>query len=116
MSSCLRQPRTHGFQDIGESSAQCAVREGEEETGTIAEVAGLLGVYSPPGLVVYDDGEIRQAFEVTHIGKPVGGKPNQRRNNQGVLWPGGNLEGLDIHISMRRQIGHFLNGEYPHIE
>lgn len=57
MSSRLRQPRTHGVQDIGESSAQCTVREGEEETGTIAEVTGLLGVYAPPGLVVYDDGE-----------------------------------------------------------
>ncbi|WP_081748764.1 NUDIX domain-containing protein [Nocardiopsis sp. CNT312] len=39
-----------GAQDIGESAAQCAVRECAEETGVLAEVTGFLGVYSNPAL------------------------------------------------------------------
>ncbi|MFC5725042.1 NUDIX domain-containing protein [Streptomyces gamaensis] len=106
-----------GVQDIGESPAQCAVRECEEETGIVAEVTGLLGVYSPPGHVVaYSDGEIRQAYEVTYIGKPVGGTPTVNEEADGVRWVlPGELDELDIHVSMRLQIGHFLRGEYPHV-
>lgn len=107
-----------GVQDIGESPAQCAVRECEEETGIIAEATGLLGVYSPPGhIVAYSDGEIRQAFEVTFIGKPVGGKLTINEEADGVRWvQPTDLDQLDIHISMRTQIGHFLNGQYPQVE
>ncbi|CAM5730067.1 NUDIX hydrolase OS=Streptomyces antimycoticus OX=68175 GN=SSPO_061090 PE=3 SV=1 [Streptomyces antimycoticus] len=33
-----------GAQDIGETAAQCAIRECREETGIIAEITGFLGV------------------------------------------------------------------------
>ncbi|WP_282795211.1 NUDIX domain-containing protein [Streptomyces sp. CC224B] len=107
-----------GVQDIGESPVQCAVRECEEETGIIAEVTGLLGVYSPPGHVVaYSDGEIRQAYEVTYIGKPVGGKPTVNEEADGVRWVlPEDLDSLDIHVSMRIQIGDFLRGQYPRVD
>jgi 8-oxo-dGTP pyrophosphatase MutT (NUDIX family) len=35
-----------GKQEIGETVAQCAVRETLEETGVTVEVTGLLGIYS----------------------------------------------------------------------
>lgn len=65
-----------GAQDIGETAAECAVRECLEETGIIAELTGFLGVYiNPNHIVAYTDGEIRQQYENTYIGRPVGGVP-----------------------------------------
>ncbi len=58
-----------GAQDIGETAAECAVRECLEETGIIAELTGFLGVYTNPNhIVAYTDGEIRQQYENTYIG------------------------------------------------
>ncbi|WP_405735027.1 NUDIX domain-containing protein [Streptomyces sp. NBC_01537] len=107
-----------GAMDIGESPAQCSVRECKEETGIDAEPTGLLGVYSPPDHVVaYSDGEIRQAYEVTVIGRPVGGKPTINDEADAVRWVlPADLDSLDIHPSMRRQIGHYLDGAYPHVD
>ncbi|MEV0477167.1 NUDIX hydrolase [Streptomyces prunicolor] len=107
-----------GAMDIGESPSQCSVRECKEETGIDAEPIGLLGVYSPPEHVVaYTDGEIRQAYEVTVIGRPVGGEPTINDEADGVRWVvPSELESYDIHPSMRKQIAHFLNGTYPHVD
>ncbi|MFI9829582.1 NUDIX hydrolase [Streptomyces sp. NPDC051913] len=107
-----------GAMDIGESPAQCAVRECKEETGIDAVPTGLLGVYSPPEHVVaYTDGEIRQAYEVTVIGRPVGGEPTVNNEADDVRWVlPGDLESYDIHPSMRRQISHYLDGAYPHVD
>lgn len=58
-----------GAQDIGDTAAQCAVRECLEETGIVAEITGFLGVYSNPNrIVAYTDGEIRQQYENAYIG------------------------------------------------
>ncbi|MCX4666433.1 NUDIX domain-containing protein [Streptomyces sp. NBC_01381] len=107
-----------GAQDIGESPAACAVRECFEETGIRAEATGLLGVYSPPQhIVAYDDGEIRQAYEVTVIGKPIGGEPTINDEADCVEWVlPDELDTFDIHPSMRRQIDHYLRGNYPHVD
>ncbi|MFD4533592.1 NUDIX hydrolase [Kitasatospora sp. NPDC058397] len=107
-----------GKQDIGESAADCAVRECEEETGIKAEITGLLGVYSNPGhIVVYSsNGEARQQFEVAYIGRPIGGIPTVNDEADGVRWVRpGDLDEYDIHPSMRQQIGHYLSGKYPYL-
>ncbi|MEU8891443.1 NUDIX domain-containing protein [Streptomyces sp. NPDC048442] len=106
-----------GAQDIGESSAQCAVRECEEETGILAEITGFLGVYSNPAhIVAYTDGEIRQQYEATYIGRPIGGAPTINEEADGVCWAlPSELSGLDIHVSMREQIDHYLTGKYPYL-
>ncbi|MBT0774146.1 NUDIX domain-containing protein [Kineosporia sp. J2-2] len=106
-----------GAQDIGESAAQCAVRECEEETGIIAEVTGFLGVYSNPShIVAYTDGEVRQQFEVAYIGRPIGGEPTINDEADGVRWVNPeHLTDLDIHPSMHEQIGHYLAGTYPYL-
>lgn len=63
-----------GAQDIGETAAQCAVRECLEETGIVAEITDFLRVYTNPHhIVACTDGEIRQQYESTYIGRPVGG-------------------------------------------
>jgi 8-oxo-dGTP pyrophosphatase MutT (NUDIX family) len=107
-----------GAQEIGETPAQCAVRECQEETGVRAEVTGFLGVYSDPAHVVaYTDGEIRQEYEVTLIGRPVGGVPTVNDEASDVQWfTIGELGALDIHATMRRQIRDYLSNTYPHVD
>lgn len=106
-----------GVQEIGESPAECAVRECEEETGIVAEVTGFLGVYSnPQHIVAYTDGEIRQQYEAVYIGRPIGGEPTVNDEADGVRWvQPGSLGDLDIHPSMHEQIGHFLADTYPYL-
>ncbi|MFC4034185.1 NUDIX hydrolase [Streptomyces polygonati] len=106
-----------GAQDIGETAAQCAVRECLEETGIIAELTGFLGVYTNPHhIVAYTDGEIRQQYENTYIGRPVGGEPTINDEADGVRWvQPDDLDAYDIHASMRQQIGDYLAGTYPYL-
>jgi len=107
-----------GAQEIGETPAQCAVRECLEETGVQAEVTGFLGVYSDPAhIVAYTDGEIRQEYEVTLIGRPVAGAPTANDEASDVQWfPTDELDTLDIHTTMRRQIHDYLSNAYPHVD
>lgn len=106
-----------GKQELGESSGQCAVRETEEETGILAEITGLLGVYSNPHHIVeYSDGEIRQQHEVIYIGRPIGGAPRINDEADGVRWIApSDLGSYDIHLSTHEQVGHFLTGSYPYV-
>ena len=107
-----------GAQDFGETPAQCAIRECREETGITAEITGFLGIYSDPlHIVAYTDGEVRQEFEITLIGKPVSGAPTENEEASEVAWfAPTELDGLDMHPTMRRQIDHYLTGKYPHID
>lgn len=104
-----------GAQDIGETAAQCAIRECLEETGINAEITGFLGVYTNPHhIVAYSDGEIRQQYETTYIGRPVGGQPtvNDEADAVHFVLPA-DLDEYEIHPSMRQQIGDYLAGSYP---
>jgi ADP-ribose pyrophosphatase YjhB (NUDIX family) len=63
-----------GTMDIGETLDQCVIREVKEETGLDIEITGLLGIYTDPQHVIaYADGEVRQEFNVTYLGRVVGG-------------------------------------------
>lgn len=63
-----------GTMDIGETLSQCVVREVKEETGLDIDITGLLGIYTDPQHVIaYADGEVRQEFNVTYLGRVVGG-------------------------------------------
>lgn len=68
-------------------------------------------------IVAYTDGEVRQEFEVSFIGRPVGGAPAESEEASAVGWfHPVELETLDIHATMRRQIRHFLDGDMPHLD
>lgn len=108
-----------GKQELGETPSQCAVRECEEETGILAKVTALLGVYSDPAhLVEYtSNGEVRQEFEITLIGVPVSGVPSSNDEASEVAWfTRDDLEDLDIHATMRRQIDDYFAGRHPVVD
>ena len=105
-----------GKQDLGETPSQCAVRECLEETGILAEITSLLGVYSDPAhLVEYtSDGEVRQEYEVTFLGRPVSGSPTVNDEASDVRWVAPDqLPEYNIHETMRRQIDDYLGNRYP---
>lgn len=114
-----------GRMELGETPAQCAVRETLEETGVEVEVTGLLGIYSDPGYIVaYDDhddpskfGEVRQEFENTLIGRPVGGAPAANEEASDVRWfVPEELEAARIHPRMRQQLADYLAGVRAHVD
>jgi 8-oxo-dGTP pyrophosphatase MutT (NUDIX family) len=107
-----------GKQELGETVAQCAVRETREETGVTVEVTGLLGIYSDPGHIVsYSDGEVRQEYEVILTGRPVSGEPAANDEASAAGWfTTAELDGLDIHPSQWRQLRDWLDGTAPRID
>lgn len=114
-----------GRMELGETPAQCAVRETLEETGVQVEVTGLLGIYSDPGYIVaYDDhddpsrfGEVRQEFEITMLGRPVAGSPTVNDEADAVRWfHTDELEETRIHPRMRQQLADYLAGVRAHVD
>jgi 8-oxo-dGTP pyrophosphatase MutT (NUDIX family) len=107
-----------GAQDIGESTAQAAVREVAEETGVTVVISGISGIYSNPSHVIaYDDGEVRQEFSICFHARPTGGDLRSGSESKSVEWvdPAA-LDSLRIHPSMRLRIDHGLEQrEKPYI-
>jgi 8-oxo-dGTP diphosphatase len=64
-----------GAVDPGEQPAEAAVREVFEETGIVAEVIRLVGVYSGPDLIfTYPDGNVVAVTSVAFLCRAIGGE------------------------------------------
>ncbi|MFI0220292.1 NUDIX domain-containing protein [Streptomyces lydicus] len=100
-----------GGHDIGESIAETVVREVEEETGIAVVVDDVSGLYTDPRHVMaYDDGEVRQQFSICFHAHPVGGSLRASEESKEVRWVSpADLDGLDIHPSMRLRIAHGMD-------
>lgn len=101
-----------GAMEVGESVAQAAAREVEEETGVKVELTGLVGIYTDPGHVMaYDDGEVRQEFSVCFHARAISGEPRQdNTETKAAKWvDSANVANLSIHPSMRRRIDDALS-------
>ncbi len=96
-----------GAMDMGESVADAAVREVEEETGVKVQLTGLVGIYTDPGHVMaYDDGEVRQEFSVCFHARVIAGEPqHDNTETKAAKWVDpADVPDLNIHRSMRRRI------------
>lgn len=100
-----------GGHDAGESIAQTVVREVAEETGIDVVVEDIIGLYTDPQHVMaYDDGEVRQQFSICFHARPIGGVLRTSSESKEVRWVApADLDGLDIHPSMRLRITHGLD-------
>ncbi|GGN94284.1 NUDIX domain-containing protein [Nocardia rhizosphaerihabitans] len=101
-----------GVMEIGETLEQCAVRETKEETGLDIEITGLLGIYTDPDHVIeYGDGEVRQEFAVTYLGRVVGGEVSVSSESTEVRFVGvDELADLPVHPTVRLRVAHFEDG------
>ena len=98
-----------GGMDVGETIAAAAARETKEETGMDIEVTGIVGLYTDPRHVMaYDDGEVRQQCSVCFTSRLLGGQLATSSETREVRFvPLAQLDGLDIHPSMRLRIDHW---------
>lgn len=103
-----------GGMDVGESLADAAVREVEEETGIRCEVSGLVGVYTNPRHVIHytSNDEVRQEFSIVLTARAVGGEPTPSNESSRVEWvpPATLLREYEMHPSMRERVLHFVAG------
>jgi ADP-ribose pyrophosphatase YjhB (NUDIX family) len=100
-----------GRMEVGETIAQTAVREVEEETGLKVRPERLVGIYSNPDHVVeYGDGEIRQQFSVCFACRPVGGQlaTTTEESLEVRFFTPAEIEGMTLHPSIRLRINHYL--------
>jgi 8-oxo-dGTP pyrophosphatase MutT (NUDIX family) len=99
-----------GTMDLGETLAQTVVREVKEETGLDVDVTGVVGIYSDPGHVIeYDDGEVRQEFNVCFSARMIGGRLSSSAESTELRWVApAELEALPMHQSTRLRIRHYL--------
>lgn len=107
--------------DVGESVAQAAVREVEEETGILCEITGLVGIYSNPRHVIHytSNDEVRQEFSILLTARPVGGERKTGDESSSVEWVAVRslIDEPNLHPSMRQRIEDYAAGpeRWPHI-
>jgi 8-oxo-dGTP pyrophosphatase MutT (NUDIX family) len=101
-----------GTMDIGETLGQCIVREVKEETGLDIEITGLLGIYTDPAHVIaYADGEVRQEFNVTYLGRVVGGSlAVSDESTEARFVDPAEFDRIPIHDTVRLRLRHHAEG------
>lgn len=77
-----------GAHDPGESLSETAVRETLEETGIIARLTGVAGIYTDPRHVIHytSNDEVRQEFTVVYRAEYVSGEPATSSETTQVEW------------------------------
>ncbi|MDP9793708.1 ADP-ribose pyrophosphatase YjhB (NUDIX family) [Catenuloplanes nepalensis] len=107
-----------GTMDIGETLDQCVIREVKEETGLNIEITGLLGIYTDPHHVIaYADGEVRQEFNVTYLGRVIGGTIAVSDESTDVRFiDPADFDDIPIHDTVRLRLRHHAeHRNHPHL-
>lgn len=104
-----------GAMDIGETFAQSVIREMKEETGFDVRIDRIVGIYSDPGHVfAYDDGEVRQEFNICLACTIIGGELAVSSESTDVrFFLLDEVAGLTMHESIRRRIEDYVGGGEP---
>jgi ADP-ribose pyrophosphatase YjhB (NUDIX family) len=104
-----------GGMDLGETFAQCVVREVREETGFDVTIDRIVGIYSDPGHVfAYDSGEIRQQFSICCACSLTGGALAVSDESTAVdFFTLDQIENLTMHPTHRMRIRDYLADEPP---
>jgi ADP-ribose pyrophosphatase YjhB (NUDIX family) len=104
-----------GAMDIGETFAESVVREVKEETGFEVRIERIVGIYSDPGHVfAYDDGEVRQEFNICLAATIVGGELSVSSESTDVRFVALNeLPSLTMHESIRKRIEDYVRDGEP---
>lgn len=100
-----------GAVDLGESVAQAAVRETQEESGIDCQITGVIGIYSDPKHVILytSNGEVRQEFSILLTATATGGQPTPSSESSDVRWVKvGELTEYAMDRSMRMRVDHYL--------
>ena len=100
-----------GAVDLGESVAQAAVRETQEESGIDCRITGVVGIYSDPKHVILytSNGEVRQEFSILLTATAIGGQPTPSSESSDVRWVKvGELAEYGMDRSMRLRVDHYL--------
>lgn len=106
-----------GVMELGESVADCAIRETREETGLDVEVVGIVGIYSDPKHVfAYDDGEVRQEFSICVLARVRGGTIQVSDESHEVqAFDPDEITDLRMVPSIRLRLTDHLSGQAPAI-
>jgi ADP-ribose pyrophosphatase YjhB (NUDIX family) len=95
-----------GTMEIGETLADAVIREVKEETGLDIKITGILGIFTDPHHVIaYEDGEVRQEFNITFTAQAVAGTLMVSDESTGVRFIAPDeLERLPLHETIRLRI------------
>jgi len=107
-----------GMMDIGETLGQCVIREVKEETGLDIDITGLLGIYTDPQHVIaYADGEVRQEFNVTYLGRVIGGTIATSDESTDVRFIDPvDFDHIPIHDTVRLRLRHYAeHRDHPYL-
>jgi ADP-ribose pyrophosphatase YjhB (NUDIX family) len=106
-----------GAMEIGESIAECVVREVREETGLEVEPQRIVGVYSDPHHVhAFPDGMVRQQFTICFACRLLGGSLAVSDESLELgFFALGEIDRLDMHESIRVRIRDYVRGGQPAI-
>lgn len=102
-----------GAVDPGESLAEAAVRETEEETGIRCEVDAVVGIYTNPRHVIHytSNDEVRQEFSIVLTARSISGQPTPSNESSAVEWAEvSDLDRYAMHASMRVRVERYLAG------
>jgi ADP-ribose pyrophosphatase YjhB (NUDIX family) len=106
-----------GVMELGESLADCVIREVREETGLDVAVSGIVGIYSDPKHVfAYDDGEVRQEFSICFECRLLGGDVAVSDESFEVrFFDTDEVRELPMVDSIRLRVSDYLSGSTPQI-
>jgi ADP-ribose pyrophosphatase YjhB (NUDIX family) len=104
-----------GVMDIGETLAECTIREVREETGFDVRIVRIIGIYSDPGHVfAYDDGEVRQEFSICLACAITGGLLSVSSESTDVrFFAPEDIPDIPIHESILIRIRDYLSDQPP---